>query len=58
MFSLLLAFAAIAQPQERVFDDWAVASDNVKRCEATETATDDGNRRGYASSSGPPRLQG
>lgn len=35
MLSLLLAFAASAVPQAAVFDDWAVACDNVKRCEAT-----------------------
>lgn len=35
MLSLLLALAALVPPQERVFDDWAVACDNVKRCEAT-----------------------
>ncbi|MES2987389.1 MAG: DUF1176 domain-containing protein [Pseudomonadota bacterium] len=35
MLNLLLAFAAFAQPHEQIFDDWAVACDNVKRCEAT-----------------------
>ena len=35
MLSLLFAFAALFQPQEQIFDDWAVACDNVKRCEAT-----------------------
>lgn len=35
MLSLFLAFVALAQPQEQVFDDWAVACDNVRRCEAT-----------------------
>ncbi|WP_066799364.1 DUF1176 domain-containing protein [Sphingomonas soli] len=35
MLSLLLALAAQTPPQEQVFDDWAVACDNVGRCEAT-----------------------
>lgn len=36
MLSLLLVFAAFADaPQVQVFDDWAVACDNVRRCEAT-----------------------
>ena len=35
MLSLFLAFAALLLPHEQVFDDWAVACDNVKRCEAT-----------------------
>ncbi|RYY28190.1 MAG: DUF1176 domain-containing protein [Sphingomonadales bacterium] len=35
MLSLLLAFAAFAQPEARVLDDWAVACDNARRCEAT-----------------------
>jgi len=35
MLSLLFAFAALLQPHEQIFDDWAVACDNVKRCEAT-----------------------
>ncbi|RYD54682.1 MAG: DUF1176 domain-containing protein [Sphingomonadales bacterium] len=39
MLTLLFAYAALAQsqlpPKERVFDDWAVACDNLKRCEAT-----------------------
>lgn len=35
MLSLLLAFAMLGQPHEKIFDDWAVACDNVRRCEAT-----------------------
>ncbi|MBX3565790.1 MAG: DUF1176 domain-containing protein [Sphingomonas sp.] len=36
MLNLLLLFAAFADaPQAEVFDDWAAACDNVKRCEAT-----------------------
>ena len=35
MLDALFLFAAIAAPQEKVFDDWAVACDNIGRCEAT-----------------------
>ncbi|RYY39472.1 MAG: DUF1176 domain-containing protein [Sphingomonadales bacterium] len=35
MLNALFLLAALAAPQEKVFDDWAVACDNVKRCEAT-----------------------
>lgn len=36
MLNLLLLFAAFADaPQAEIFDDWAVACDNGKRCEAT-----------------------
>lgn len=36
MLNLLLLFAMFADaPQAEIFDDWAVACDNVRRCEAT-----------------------
>ncbi|HEX8300614.1 DUF1176 domain-containing protein [Sphingomonas sp.] len=35
MLTLLLALAALVPPQEKIFDDWAVACDNIRRCEAT-----------------------
>ena len=35
MLTALFLLAALASPEEKVFDDWAVACDNVKRCEAT-----------------------
>ena len=35
MIHALFLLAALAAPQEKIFGDWAVACDNVSRCEAT-----------------------